>query len=166
MQGELAIIRRIIDEHQSIREHMKLVGDSVSDQEALATLRETHADLIPGRSDVLSERYKRVQQSISYLDDGLKNHFAFEEQALPAFLGELLIRGLVLEHLEISKEIDKARAVIAETEAEGLSREQLLSKDADMQQLVDNIRHSVEEHALKEEAILEMIERALEEKRM
>lgn len=38
MQDKLAIIRRIIDEHQTIKGHLKLVGDSVSDQEALAAM--------------------------------------------------------------------------------------------------------------------------------
>ena len=55
MQDKLAIIKRIIDEHQTIKEHIKLVGDSVSDQEALTALQKAHADFIPGRLEVDSE---------------------------------------------------------------------------------------------------------------
>jgi len=163
MQDKLAIIRRIIDEHQTIKGHLKLVGDSVSDQEALAALQKAHADFIPGRLEVMSEKQKKLQQTMSALDEGLKNHFAFEEKALPPLLGELLMQALVLEHREIKNEIDEAKSTVESIKLEGLSREKLISKESHMQQMIDNICQLVEEHATKEEAILEMVQRALED---
>ena len=162
MQDKLAIIRRIIDEHQTIKGHMKLVGDSVSDQEALATLQKAHADFIPGRLEVMSEKQKKLQQTMSALDEGLKNHFAFEEKALPPLLGELLMQALVLEHREIKNEIDEAKSTVESTKLEGLSREELISKESHIQQMIDSICQLVEEHATKEEAVLEMVQRALD----
>lgn len=163
MQDKLAIIRRIIDEHQTIKGHLKLVGDSVSDQEALAALQKAHADFIPGRLEVMSEKQKKLQQTMSTLEEGLKNHFAFEEKALPPLLGELLMQALVLEHREIKNEIDEAKSTVESIKLEGLSREKLISKESHMQQMIDNICQLVEEHATKEEAILEMVQRALED---
>jgi len=163
MQDKLAIIRRIIDEHQTIKGHLKLVGDSVSDQEALAALQKAHADFIPGRLEVMSEKQKKLQQTMSALEEGLKNHFAFEEKALPPLLGELLMQALVLEHREIKNEIDEAKSTVESIKLEGLSREKLISKESHMQQMIDNICQLVEEHATKEEAILEMVQRALED---
>ena len=163
MQDKLAVIKRIIDEHQTIKEHIKLVGDSVSDEEALAALQKAHADFIPGRLEVVSEKQKKLQQTVSSLEEGLKNHFTFEEKAMPPLLGELLMQAFVLEHREISKEIDEAKSKVANTKLEGLSREELLSKESHMQQMIDSICQLVEEHAAKEEAILDMVQRALEQ---
>ena len=163
MQDKLAIIRRIIDEHQTIKGHLKLVGDSVSDQEALAALQKAHADFIPGRLEVMSEKQKKLQQTMSALEEGLKNHFAFEEKSLPPLLGELLMQALVLEHREIKNEIDEAKSTVESIKLEGLSREKLISKESHMQQMIENICQLVEEHATKEEAILEMVQRALED---
>jgi hemerythrin len=164
MQDKLAIIKRVIDEHQTIRKHIKLVGDSVSDQEALTTLQKAHADFIPGRLEVTAEKQSKLQQAMSFLKEGLKNHFAFEEKALPPLLGELLTQALVLEHREITEEINEAISTVANTRLEGISREELLSTESHIQQMIDSICQLVEEHATKEEAILEMLSRAVEEK--
>jgi len=164
MLDKLAIINRVIEEHQAIRQYVKLAGDSVSDWEALSSLERARADWIPGRLEILSEKQKRLQQTMSALEEGLKNHFAFEEKALPPLLGELLARALILEHQEIKKEIDKAKSITAEAKLEGLSRDELLSKESNIQQMVDSICQLVEEHATREETILAMMQRALEEK--
>jgi len=164
MENYLATIRKVIEEHQTIREHVKLVGDSVSDREALTSLERARADWIPGRLEILAEGQKKLQQVLSSLDEGLKNHFAFEGTALRPLLGELFMRALLLEHREIEREIDKAKSMVAKAKLEGLNREELLSKESQMQQMINSICLLVEEHATKEEAILDMIKRALEDK--
>ena len=164
MLDSLAIINKVIEEHQAIRKHVKLVGDSVPDREALTALEKEHADFIPGRFEVLTEKREKLQQTLNFLDEGLKNHFAFEGEVLPPLLGELPMRGLLLEHREIKSKIDEAKSIIADTKLEGLSREELLSKEANIQQTITGICQLVEEHAAKEEAILDMVQRALEEK--
>ena len=163
MLDKLAIIKRVIDEHQTIRRHVKLVGDSISDQEALLSLQKASADWIPGRLEVLAEKHDKLRQTIGFLDEGLKNHFAFEEKALPPLFGELLMKALLLEHKEITDEINRVKSVVAGTKLEGSSREELLSREADIQQMINSICELVEEHAGKEETILEMLQRALEE---
>jgi len=160
----LAIISRLKDEHQSLRRHVKLVGDSISDQEALSSLKRERADWIPGRLDILAEKQKRLQKALSFLDEGLRNHFAFEEKVLPPLLGELFVRALILDHREIIKEIDEAKSKAANIKLEGLSREELVSEESSIQQVIDSISHLVEDHATREEVILEMVERALQEK--
>jgi len=163
MVDNLAIIRRIIDEHQVFKGHVKLIGDSISDYEALAAVAKARADLIPGRLEALSEKQNKLRQTMSFLHDGLENHFAFEEQVLPPLLGELLTRALILEHQEIRDEINEAAPLVINTRLEGLSREELLSTESHIQQVIDSLCHLVEEHATKEEAILEMLQRALDE---
>jgi hemerythrin len=162
MQDKLAIIKRIIDEHQNIKQHVKLVGDSVSDQEALTALQKEHSNFIPGRLEVISEKQKRLQQTMAFLEDGLKNHFAFEEKVLPPLLGELLAQALALEHREIIREIKEDKSIVANISLKGLSREELLEKEAHIEQVIDTLLQLIEEHAAREETVLGMIRSALE----
>jgi hypothetical protein len=164
MPDNLAIINGAIEEHHTIRGHIKLVGEGVTDLEALFTLQRARPDWILGSLDVIDEKRKRLQQTISFLEEGLRNHFAFEERAFPPLLGELLMRALILEHREIKKRIDEAKAIVSDTKLEGLSQEQLLSKKSQIQEKVDAILNVVEKHAADEETILKMLKTALEHK--
>ena len=165
MEDDLAIINRIIEWHQTIRGHVRLVGEAINDQEALLVLERTRPDWIPGQPEVLAEKQKKLQQTLGFLDEGLRNHFAYEEKALPLLLGELFMRALVLDHREIHKEIDDSKSTIAAIKPEGLSRDELLARESQIQQLVANMCQLVEEHATREEIILEMVRRALEDKK-
>ena len=164
MADNLKIVNRAIEEHHTIREHTKLVGDSVSDLEALFSLQKARPDWILSSTDALSEKQDKMRQTISALDEGLKNHFSFEEKLFPPLFGELLMQALVLEHHEIKKRIDETKSLLANTKLEGLSRGELLSQKAKIQQKVEDILQLVEEHAGREETILKMLKKALEAK--
>jgi len=164
MPDNLQIIKRILEEHQTIKGHVKLVGDAVSDQEALRSLEGSRADLIPGRLGALPEIQKTLQRALLPLDEGLRNHFAFEEENLPPILGEILMKSLLLEHQEIKASLDHIKSTLSRIKPENLSRDELLTKEAQMQEMVNKICQLVGDHAAKEEMILEMAQRALEEK--
>jgi hemerythrin len=163
MEDKLKIIKAVIDQHKAIREHTGFVGAALSDQEALTSLEKVRADWTPGRIEALSERHSRLQQVLSGLDEGIKKHFTFEEKALPTLLGDLLMRALWLEHREIEKEIDEARTIAADMPLEVSDREELLSNESRVQQRIGVVLQFIEDHATKEEMILEMVRRALVE---
>ena len=165
MADNLAIINRAIEEHHNIRGHIKLVGDSISDLEALFGLQKARPDWILSSPEALPERQGRLLQTISSLDEGLKNHFSFEEKLFPPLFGELLMQALILEHRGIKKQIDEAESLVANTKLEGLSQKELLSKKAQIQQNVEGILQLVEEHAGREETIFKMLKKALEAKK-
>ena len=164
MQDKLAIANKVIEEHQSIREHVKLVGDSIPDQEALTALEKAGGEWIPGQSGNLSDKHKMLLQTITVLEEGLKNHFVFERKALQPLFGELIMHALITEHSEIGKGINNAKLKIIDTNLEGLSREELIFEEWDIRQMIDSISQIIEEHAAREEIILDMVRRALEEK--
>ena len=159
----LEIIQKILEEHIAFRENVKLAGDSVNDPEALTRLMQARGDWTPGKPGDMQSRQEQLQGTLSYLEEGLKNHFAFEEELLPPLLGELLMRGLKLDHRSISAEIRKAISIIGGIEMEGLSRDQLLDSQAQVKQLIINIGQLVERHASDEEALLRFAERAIRE---
>lgn len=163
MLDNLAIINNVIEAHRTIRRHIKLVGESVNDLEALSTLQNVYSDWTQSSMEALAESQKKLQQTISFLDEGLKNHFGFEEKALPPLFGELLMRALLFEHQGIRSKLSEAKSMVADVRLEGLKQEELLTKRSHIQQLISDLCQVVEEHATREELILGMIKRALEE---
>lgn len=163
MPDALAVITRVISEHHAIMEHVKLAGDTVNDIEALLTLHRTQSGWSQSSAQALIKKQNQLQQTIGLLDQGLKNHFVFEETVLLPLFGELLAEAILHEHHEIFKQIESAKTTLANIKMEGLEQQELLSKKAEIQRTFDHLCQAVEEHAGHEEIILSMIKKALEE---
>jgi hypothetical protein len=158
-----AIVTRVISEHHAIRGHIKLAGDTINDIEALFTIQRRQSGWSQTSITALIEERDRLLQAISFLEEGLKNHFGFEEDALPPLFGELLMKAILHEHHRISKQIGSAKITLANIELEGLDRRELFSKKSIIQQNVNDLCRTIEEHAQHEEVILNMMKKALEE---
>jgi hypothetical protein len=161
MSDVLTVITRVISEHHNIRGHVKLAGDTVSDIEAIFTLRKAYSGWTQSSTQALVEKLNQTQQAVSFLEEGLKNHFIFEETALTPFFGEILMKALRYEHQEIFRQIEKAKTMLASTKLEGLSQQELFSRKSEIQQMVNHLSQTVEEHASHEEIILRMVEKAV-----
>lgn len=164
VSDQLAIINHIILEHQKVREYVKMIGDSVTDREALASLQKARTDWVPGRLDILAETKEKLEEATAHLETGLKQHFGYEEEALPPLFGELFMQALILEHQQIRRKIADARAMITNIKLEGLSREEVLTKESDIHQTINDLGTAVEDHAVREEVMLDMLQRSLQEK--
>jgi hypothetical protein len=162
----LVTISTVISEHHTTREHTRLAGDSISDEEAITTLKATSRDWIPGRRGGPEKRQMKLLQRLNFVEEGLKNHFATEETVLAMLLGELLTRAIILDHRNIVEKIHKARSIVADMVLQGLSREELLTKESQILQLIDHICHLIEDHATKEDIVLDMMERALQDEQV
>jgi len=163
MADPLEVITRIITEHHTSREHIKLVGDSVNDIEAFFTLQRVQSSWTQSSITSLMEQKNRMQQAINFLDEGLKNHFAFEEKVMPSLFGELLTKAILHEHLEISGQIESAKITLASMKLEEVEQRDILIKKSQIQGILNQLCQKVEQHAQHEEIILNMIKRALEE---
>ena len=163
MPDVLAVITRVISEHHAISKHVKLAGDTVNDIEAFFTLQRTQSGWSQTSITALIEKQNQLLQTISFLEQGLKNHFGFEEEALPPLFGELLMKAILHEHRGISGQIESAKTTLANIKLEGLDQRELLSKRSVIQQNINNLRQTVEEHAQHEEIVLKMMKKALEE---
>lgn len=163
MTDHLDIIKNVADEHNAIKGNIKLVGDTVTDSEAKGTLEKLRSEWIPGQLDVLSTRLDKLKQSLNALKAGLNNHFAFEEETFPPILGDILMKALLIEHKQIKQEIDDAQKLLDEVNLKGLKREEVIAKEMQVQQVITRILHIIENHADKEEVIMEMLRKALEQ---
>jgi hypothetical protein len=163
MSDALAVITRVISEHHAIREHIKLAGDTINDIEAIITIQRAYAEWSQSSIAALAEKQSRMQQAISFLEQGLKNHFAFEERALPPLFGNLLMKAILHEHHEILRKIESAKTILSDIKLEGLEQRELLSKKSQIQETISSICQAIEEHAHHEEIVLTMMKKVLEE---
>lgn len=154
------IIRKIIDEHRKIKEHLRLIGDTISDREALVGLDKARSTLTPGQLDRLGEMQEGLQRVFRVLDEGLRNHFALEESSLVSLLGAPLMTALEFEHQEVKQSMEQVRGTIY-TKLDGLSRKELIEAEGHMYHALSHLRQSIEGHSSREEVILGMLERAL-----
>ena len=163
MSDALAVITRVIAEHRVIRERIRLTGEAVNDIEALTTLQRAHAQWTQSSITAMVEKQNQMLQAISFMEEGLKNHFGYEEKYLPPLFGEILMKALLYEHHQISRQLKDAKATLMDIKLEGLEQRELLSKKSQIQQTTSGISQTIEEHAGHEEIILNMMRRALEE---
>jgi len=165
MSDELSTIRQVIEEHQGMKEHIELVTGQLNDQEAIIALEKAHSEWIPGRTEALEENREKLIQTMSLIDEGLKSHYMFEEKILVPLMGELLAEAFINEHGELLKEIARVNGMVANTNFKGLSRDEILSTQAAIQEAISSLHQHKEEHMAAEEAILYMIQRSLEKRR-
>jgi hypothetical protein len=158
----LSDITKTISEHQAIRQNVKLAGETVNDIEAMFTLQKAYSGWTQSSTQELVEKQNQLRQAIGFLEQGLKNHFAFEEDKLPPLLGKLLMNALIVEHRHIGKQMEDIKTILADTSLEGLSHAELLAKKTAIREAVNDICHTVEEHADHEEIILKMIKKGIE----
>lgn len=157
----LTLIKHIIEDHHKIGNNIKTIGGLLTDQEALNVLEKAYREWIPGRPDDSLKKPERLLATINRLKDSLEKHFIFEEKALPSMLGDLLMKALISQHNEIIREIDRALTMVSNTNVEGLRRDELLSRETRIQQAIGALCKTIEDHAQKEELILDMLHSSL-----
>lgn len=159
MPDDLAVISSMISEHEGIRGHMKLVGEAVRGWEA--ALNPGAGRPIPEQLQALATKRWNLQQTMSYLDEGLKLHYTHEEKVLPPFLGSLLMEALIMEHREIRERIEQVRSSLAGARLDGLSSQELQAGGSAIKQAVEAICQLVESHSLKEDAMIRLLTKVL-----
>jgi|ETNmetMinimDraft_16_1059900.scaffolds.fasta_scaffold91138_1 hemerythrin len=164
MTDHLKIIQNVTNEHNALKGNIKLVGDTVTDHEATTTLQKLRSGWIPGQLDVLDTRLDNLKQALSRLKKGLDSHFAFEEKTFPPLLGDMLTKALLMEHTQIMKEMDSSQKLLSEVNFNGLSREEIIAKEMQIQQVISRLAAIVESHHEKEETVMELIRKALQQK--
>lgn len=164
MENYLEVIRRLVEQHRTIRSQVRLAGQSVSDLEAMSNIQKEYQGWVLSPTDNLIEAQKKLHEAMSALQAGLNSHFGYEERTLPPLFGDVLMEALLIEHRELRRGLEQAGSVLVNLKLEGLSREELLARRSRMRQVMDELYQRIEEHAGKEEKIFSMIQRALEER--
>ena len=156
------IINKIIEEHHKIRDNIKLAGDSLNDVEASFTLSKAYSTWTQSAVGELAVKKDHLIRALSALEEGLNNHFGYEENFLPPLFGELLMKALLHEHHVVRRKIENTRKIIAELQLDSQDTQQLLSRKTAVQESVNHLLQAIEEHAGHEEIVLLMIRGGLE----
>ena len=157
MQDEIEKVKHVLEEHTRIRERSKVVGDEINDLEALEDLKLLRDSFSGTEEIVLADKLKELKQAMSYFIDGLRKHFDDEEKLFPEILGEPLSRALAHEHRQIMEDITSLTAVGDNAGLAQISQQRSPSIVMHIFQRISALRKMVEEHALREDVILQML---------
>jgi hemerythrin len=164
MQDEIEKVRHIIEEHSAIRERSKVVGDKINDLEAVDDLKLLRDSFLGTDEIVLADKLKELKQAMSYFIDSLRKHFDDEEQLFPGILGEPLARALTHEHRQITEDITSLIAIGDNRGLDQISQQRSPALVMHIFQRIGALCKMVEEHALREEVVLEMLLVGLQER--
>jgi len=163
MTDALEAVKKVISEHSMITDHLKLTAGKMNDIDAIFALETTKRKAAWGSTSVTELIKKRDQllQTIDLLEDGLKNHFGYEEVVLPLVFGELLMEPILRKHHEILGQIENAKTTLINLER--MDQDELSSRRTVVLESVNNLCQTVEDHAHHEETVLNMMKKVLEE---
>jgi len=162
MTNKLETVRSIIEYHHTIRSEINRVNQSINDLEALFKIRGDYAALTQSSLEELAAQTEKIQGNLISLEDRLDKHFSFEEEHLPDILGEVLMKGLVVEHNAIREEIKAARDKIFSTRYDSTGRNEVILQKSQTQQVITYLAQHIEGHASREEIVLDMAREGLE----
>ncbi len=158
MVYNVTTIDYVINDHKFVKENTEHVGASMNDIQALSNLQWTL-----GSAGALIKRREDLQQTLTVLEEGLLIHFGYEEKMLPPLFGRVLMLALRFEHQEIKQAIDEVKSVAFGDWPKGMSQEELLSRGTGIQEVISRLCQLIKGHLKRENIILKMMKRALEE---
>jgi hypothetical protein len=157
------IIDKIIEEHHKIRDNIKLAGDSLNDVEAAFSLSKAYSGWTQSSAGELANKKDMLIRALSALEAGLDAHFGYEEKYLPPLFGDLLMKGLLHEHGKVRGNVAAAKKNVAGMEIDLSDSQKLLVRKTVVQESVNHLLQSIEEHAGHEETVFLMIRGGMED---
>ena len=128
MEETIALIDKIIAEHNEIMQRAKALEQVANDVEALGRLEEATKTFMPGRLDQ-KQGLQEMQGLLETIDEGLQAHFIREETGLLAAFEKhgdkklaSALHSLLLEHDDLRNRLSQAVKQVAELASGGLSR--------------------------------------------
>ena len=164
MQDEMEKVKYIIEQHTVIGERSKVVGDEINDLEALEDLKLLRDSFSGTDEIVLADKLKELKQAMSYLIGSLRKHFDDEEKLFPGILGEPIARALTHEHRQITEDITSLMAIGDNRGLDQISQQRSPAIVMHIFQRIGALRKMVEEHALREDVVLQMLLVGLQER--
>ena len=161
MEGALALIEKIIEEHKQIMQGIQDIEQGVNDATALLKLDSAKEDFVPGRLEDQKQTLRKWQYSLEKIDEGLKAHFNFEETSLlTAFekdgnrMFSSALRSLLDEHKGLTNRLAKLKGDITELADADLPREVWEGKAWGIRAYMTHTWKLLEAHAQSEHELL------------
>lgn len=155
---DLEIITKVMDQHKVLSDQINSASETMSDKDALLRLDNAQAELSVNFRRPLVERRDSLIESLSAVQKGLENHYAFEEQMLPPLLGQFLTEALITEHKSLIAGMQKTISTISKINLKSLSHQDEIDQEAIMNKLLNTLRADKLDHQKREEAILQTLQ--------
>ena len=152
MADELTIINKLIQEHEGIRGHMKAVSRLAEDWTGMEW--DDLSNLNHEQLQALNTKCFNLKLTMGYLDEGLKGHWAHEDQVFPDLIGNPLLKSIHIEHGEILKQMREIDFVLAKS-----TPQEFLANRAYLNHLISYLARLISEHETKENTILQLLKR-------
>jgi iron-sulfur cluster repair protein YtfE (RIC family) len=160
MEGIAAIVQKVIAEHKVIMADFKSLEKVGNDATALKAIEKGKELFMPGRLDA-SEGLKQFEAVRVKLDQGLLNHFDWEERTLldafieyKAFSLVPALKRLMSEHDTIREGLGELKGLTEELRSEHLSHQMWEPKGYEMRAFIIRLFKTVETHAIGEQSLL------------
>ena len=170
MEGTLALIDAIIEEHKQIKGDMETSEHIADDLGAVSELGRAAGSFEPVTLDRRRRSVQGLRQSLEKVDKELKAHFEREERVLLTAFEDYgsrtfasALRVLLGEHEELNNRIAKSKQDAAELAAGGLSGEVWEGKAYGMRVYISHTRKLLEAHAQSELELLQTLRKEIVE---
>lgn len=168
MEDDLAIIERVIAEHKTIRQRFQNLEKVANDAEAMAGFEEAKEAFMPGRLDQ-KQGLRSLEDTLNVIEDGLQNHFHFEEISLPGVVdhcgdeeNKSSLRSILLEHADLRNRVAHSKKHVAELAAGDMARHRWEASAHDMRTYISHTRKLLEAHAEIEQELLHELRNRLQ----
>ena len=171
MEGTLALIEKLIEEHKVIIGKVQVLEGLADDASALAGLEESEEAFMPGRFDQ-KEGLQKMKVLLESVDEGLRAHFGREETALLSAFethGDRKLvsdlESLLLEHEDLRNRFAHSKNHIAELTTGELARHRWEASAHDMRAHISYTRKLLQAHAAIERELLLKLREQLRQER-
>lgn len=151
------IIDRLLNEHEAIRAQIKLVSGLIHGWRINKTEKTSGTDL-KAMPDIAHHKMN-LQHAISYLDEGLKRQYSYENEVLPYLIGDPLMDALLTERQTMMKRLEEINFLLLHITPEGLA-----AIWDDLRKVLTNFSHWLIDHNMLEDAMLKNIKTITQER--
>ncbi len=151
MRERLSNVESLMNEHEAIRGHAKQVRELVKDLESILGEEEK----VGSRSQYIaavSLKQQALKQTVGYLEDGLRTHHAHEEEVMPPLVGDLLMRGIRMEHEEQLQQFKKINPALQDNDVQ-----QFLDNISYIKKIIEDLCQAASIHSIREDGFLHFL---------
>jgi hypothetical protein len=151
-----SITNALLDIDSLINEHSAISGHMLSVCTLLDTWDEdvSAKTLLAGQEQSLIGKGINLKQTMSYLDEGLKQHHEHEESVLLSIAGEPVIDALKIEHQEILKQVGEINFVLRDIQPKTLA-----ANFDYLKLIINNLCNLVSLHSSVENTLLNLLKK-------
>jgi hypothetical protein len=151
MLNELITLDSLINEHSGITGHMNSICKLTEDWKEMEIMAQT-SNLDHQQISDLNQKSSNLRITMSYLEDGLMNHWVHEDVVFPGLIGGPLMKALKKEHEEILKQMREINYILSKS-----SPQDFLSGYSYLNLIISNLCRIIQEHETKEDTILVLL---------